>query len=64
MNDITNRMFESGVFKQKYIGIIEIFPHKVMNSELLNAALEELAKTHDIYKLYDSWLRAFRKGVR
>lgn len=59
MNDITNIMFEKGIFKQKYKGIIEIYPHKAMNSDLFTEALNEISKTHRIVKMTDIWLRAF-----
>lgn len=61
MNDITNLMFEQGIFKQKYKGIIEIYPHKAMNSKLFTAAIDEISKTHAIFRITDNWLRAFKR---
>lgn len=64
MNKIINAMYKSGVFVQRYTGIIEIYPRKAMNSDLFCAALDEISKTHDIVKITNNWLRAFeKKGV-
>lgn len=54
-------LFESGVFAEKYSGIIEIYPRKAMNVFTLEAALHELQKTHDIIQLFPGHLRAFEK---
>jgi hypothetical protein len=59
--NIIQSMFDSGVFVQKYYGIIEIYPHKAMNSYIYNAALRELNKNYKLYKITDNWLRAFKK---
>ena len=61
MDSLTERMFDAGVFQQKYNGIIEIYPTKAMNSDVFDAALRELSKTHDIVKLLSGWLRAFER---
>lgn len=63
MNNVTDKMFESGVFERRYKYIIEIYPHKAMNSELFDAALKELSKTHEIYKICRGYLRAFERSV-
>ena len=55
-------MFENGVFKKKYKDVIEIYPHKAMNSKMFNAALKELIKQdYKLYKLTSNWIRAFKK---
>ena len=61
MNSITQVMFERGVFVEKCPGIIEIYPRKTMLSELFNAALIEINKTHEIVKMTPYWLRAFKR---
>lgn len=63
MNDLINMMFDNGVFEIKHKGIIEIYPHKAMNSDIFTAALDELSKTHQVIKITNNWLRAFEKGV-
>lgn len=54
-------LFESGIFVEKYPGIIEIYPRKAMNTFTLDAALIQLSKTHDIIQLFPGRLRAFEK---
>ena len=55
-------MFENGVFKEKYKNIIEIYPHKAMNSKLFNIALKDLIRQdYKLYKMSDNWIRAFKK---
>lgn len=63
MNNVTDKMFESGVFERRYNHIIEIYPRRAMNSELFDAALRELSKNHDIIKITPGYLRAFEMGV-
>lgn len=59
MNKLIDKMFENGVFEQRYKGIIEIYPRRAMNTFVLEAALNELSKTHKIIKMFPDWLRAF-----
>lgn len=63
MSRLIDVMFERGIFEKRFAGIIEIYPHKVMNSDLFCAVLEELSKTHQVIKITNNWLRAFEKGV-
>lgn len=62
MNNVTDLMFKAGVFEQRYNGIIEIFPRRAMSTFILEAALNELSKTHDIIKMFPDWLRAFERN--
>lgn len=63
MSRLIDVMFERGIFEKRFTGIIEIYPHKTMNSDLFCAALKELSKTHQVIKITNNWLRAFEKGV-
>jgi hypothetical protein len=54
-------MFERGVFVERYVGIIEIYPHKVTNSEVFNAALAEIGKDYNLVQIFPGWIRAFKK---
>jgi hypothetical protein len=54
---------KNGVMEIKYTGIIEIYPCKATNIFVLDAAMHTLAKTHDIIKITNNWLRAFEKRV-
>lgn len=59
---IIELMFENGVFKQKYKGIIEIYPRKAMNDFVFKKALKELIKqNYKLYKMTDNWMRAFKE---
>lgn len=49
---------------EKYKGIIEIYPRKCMNSFVLDAKLNELSKTHDLVKVTNGWIRAFKKKIK
>ena len=64
MTKATNLMFEQGIFVQKYKDIIEIYPHKVTNSMVFDAALSEIEKDHDLYQMFPGWLRAFKKRTQ
>jgi hypothetical protein len=63
MSRLIDVMFERGIFEKRFAGIIEIYPHKAMNSDLFYAALKEISKTHQVIKITNNWLRAFEKGV-
>lgn len=62
MNKATKKMFETGVFEQKYAGVIEIRPRRVINSRIFDAALTELEKDYDLIQIFPGWIRAFKKG--
>ena len=47
--------------KNKYEVIIEIYPHKFTNTIALNAFLVKLKQEYNIYKLTNTWIRAFKK---
>ena len=47
--------------KQNYDGIIEIYPQKATNSMVLDKVLLELQKEHDLVKITNGWIRAFKK---
>ena len=47
--------------KQKYNGILEIYPRKAMNSYVYEEVMKTLNKTHSIHKIFDDYLRAFEK---
>ena len=49
--------------KQNYDGIIEIHPQKATNSMVLNKVLLELQKEYDLVKVFDGWIRAYKKEV-
>lgn len=61
MSRLIDVMFERGIFEKRFTGIIEIYPHKAMNSDIFTAALDELSKTHQVIKITNNWLRAFEK---
>lgn len=61
MKKIIRLMFERGVFREEYAGIIDIFPRKAMNSDLFDAALNEIANTHEIIMITPDILRAFKR---
>lgn len=60
-NNAVDVCLASGVMKNKYAGIIEIYPRKATNSFVLDAALHILSQTHEIIKMTDNWIRAFEK---
>lgn len=60
MNVIT-LMYENGVFENRHKGIIEIYPHRAMNSYSFNMALKELIKqNYKLVKIANNWIRAFK----
>lgn len=59
--NIVQRMFEQGVFEQRYTGIIEIYPRRASNSQAFEAALFEINKTHDLVRITKGYLRAFER---
>ena len=60
----TNLMFKQGVFVQKYKDIIEIYPHKVTNSKVFDAALSEIENDYNLYQMFPGWIRAFKKRTQ
>ena len=47
--------------EQKYNGILEIYPRKAMNSYTYEKVLYDISKEYNIVKVFDGWLRAFKK---
>ena len=47
--------------KQNYDGIIEIYPQKATNSMVLDKVLLELQKEYKLVKVFNDWIRAFKK---
>ena len=47
--------------KQNYEGIIEVYPQKATNSMVLDKVLLELQKEYDLVKVFDDWIRAYKK---
>ena len=47
--------------KENYKGIIENYPTKCTNTEVLNKVLFELSKTHNLVRITKGWIRAFEK---
>lgn len=47
--------------KQNYGGIIEIYPQKATNSMVLDKVLLELQNEYDLVKVFDGWIRAYKK---
>ena len=47
--------------KEKYKGIIEIYPTKCTNTKVLNKVLVDLSKTHNLVRITQDWIRAFEK---
>ena len=49
--------------KEKYKGILEIYPRKCLNTFVLEAKLSELQKDYDFVQIFPDWIRAFKKRV-
>lgn len=47
--------------KEKYQGILEIYPTKCLNTKVLNAKLIELQKDYELVQVLPDWIRAFKK---
>ena len=47
--------------KQKYNGILEIYPQKALNTKTLNYVLSQIQKTHNLIQITNNWIRAFEK---
>ena len=47
--------------KQKYNGILEIYPRKAMNSYVYESVMRKLNKTHKLFQITSDWMRAFEK---
>lgn len=53
-------MFEHGVFKEVYEGVIEIYPRRVAVSLFYEAALKQLAdRGYNLVEISSDWLRAY-----
>lgn len=49
--------------KEKYKGILEIYPRKCMNTFILESKLNELKKEYDLVQVFPDWIRAFKKEI-
>ena len=47
--------------KQNYPNILEIYPTKAGNTIVLNKVLFELQKEYELVKVFNNWIRAFKK---
>jgi hypothetical protein len=47
--------------KEKYKDILEIYPRKCLNTQVLNAKLLELQKEYNLVQIFPDWIRAFKK---
>ena len=47
--------------KQNYPDILEIYPTKASNHIVLNKVLFELQKEYELVKVFNNWIRAFKK---
>ena len=47
--------------KQKYEGILEIYPTKASNTIVLNKVLLELQKDYTLIQIFTGYIRAFKK---
>ena len=60
-NECMELYFKTGVFVEKYEGIIEIYPRKAMCSQVLDIILKDMQEQYDIVQIANGWLRAFKK---
>jgi hypothetical protein len=49
--------------KQKYEGILEIYPQKATNTMVLNKVLLELQKEYDLVQIFTGYIRAFKNRI-
>lgn len=47
--------------KEKHEGILEIYPRKCGNDFVLNGILRKIQKDYELVKVFDDWIRAFKK---
>ena len=47
--------------KEKHKGILEIYPRKCMNTDVLDKVLFELQKEYNLVQIFPDWIRAFKK---
>ena len=47
--------------KQNYPDILEIYPAKASNTIVLNKVLFEIQKNYELVKVFNNWIRAFKK---
>ena len=52
---------EYNFIKEKYDGILEIYPTKATNYMVFNKVLKELQKDYNLIQVFDNWIRAFKK---
>mgnify|MGYP007002642628 CR=1 FL=1 len=59
--EIVNMLMEQGSIQVKYDGIYEIYPQKVMNTYVLNKALQELQQNgYQLTQIFNGWVRAMK----
>lgn len=52
---------ECNWIKQKYEGVLEIYPTRCLNSQVLDAKLMELSNNgYNLIKVLPDWIRAFK----
>lgn len=54
-------IIDGEAFVEKYKGIIEIYPRKASNSYSFSEKLRKISDTHEIFKMTNTWMRAFPK---
>ena len=52
---------EYNFIKEKYKGILEIYPTKATNHIVFNKVLRELQKDYNLIQVFNGWIRAFKK---
>jgi hypothetical protein len=60
-NECMELYFKTGVFAEKYEGVIEIYPRKAMCSQVLDIILKDMQEQYDIVQITNEWFRAFKK---
>lgn len=61
-NECMELYFKTGVFVEKYEGIVEIYPRKAMCSQVFDTVLKDMQEQYDIVQITNGWLRAFKKA--
>ena len=49
--------------KEKYNGILEIYPTKCLNTLVLQKKLHELDKDYELVQITNDWIRALRRNI-
>lgn len=47
--------------KEKYEGVLEIYPKKCLNHVVLNKVLFELQEDYELIQVLNDWIRAFKR---